>query len=43
MIQKFDSRIDGKKTVSFGQQGASDFTTHKDKERKDAYINRHNK
>ena len=27
----FDSRIYCKQTVSFGQKGASDFTTHKDK------------
>ena len=29
--KQFDSRIDGKHTVSFGQKGASVFTTHKDK------------
>ena len=34
--KKFDARIDGKKAVSFGQKGASDYTKHKDKERKDA-------
>ena len=27
--------------VYFGQAGASDFTIHKDKERKQRYINRH--
>ena len=27
--KKFDSRIYCKNTVSFGQKGASDFTTHK--------------
>jgi len=31
------------KTVHFGQAGASDFTKHKDKDRKDAYISRHAK
>ena len=41
--KKFDPRIDGKKTVPFGQKGASYFTKHKNKERKDAYINRHKK
>ena len=29
--KKFDSRIDGKHTVSFGEKGASDYTKHKDK------------
>ena len=41
--KKYDARIDGTKTVSFGQKGASDFTKHKDKERKEAYISRHKK
>ena len=41
--KKFDAVIDGKKTVSFGQKGASDYTKHKDKERKEAYISRHKK
>ena len=41
--KKFDSRIDGKKTVPFGQKGASDFTKHKDKERKERYGDRHKK
>ena len=40
---KFDARIDGTKTVSFGQKGASDFTKHKDTDRKDRYIARHKK
>ena len=39
--KKYDARIDGTKTVSFGQKGASDFTKHKNKERKDRYIDRH--
>ena len=41
--KKFDARIDGKKTVSFGAAGMSDFTKHKDSERKQRYINRHKK
>ena len=39
--KKYDATIDGKKTISFGQAGASDFTKHKDVERKDRYITRH--
>ena len=35
--------IDGKKTIHFGQAGASDFTKHKDPDRKDNYISRHKK
>ena len=38
---KYDARIDGKKAVSFGQTGASDFTKHKNTDRKDRYIDRH--
>ena len=38
--KKYDARIDGTKTVSFGQKGASGFTKHKDKERKERYIDR---
>ena len=41
--KKFDAVIDGKKKISFGQAGASDFTKHKDKDRKDRYIDRHRK
>ena len=41
--KKYDARIDGTKTVSFGQKGASDFTKHKDKDRKERYIDRHKK
>ena len=41
--KKMDAIIDGKKTVHFGQKNASDFTLHKDPERKDRYINRHKK
>ena len=31
------------KTVSFGQKGASDYTKHKNADRKDRYIDRHKK
>ena len=41
--KKYDARIDGTKTVSFGQKMASDFTKHKDKDRKEAYIALHKK
>ena len=34
---KYDARIGGSKTVSFGQKGASDFTKHTDSDRKEAY------
>ena len=37
--KKFDAIVDGKKTVSFGAAGMSDFTKHKDPERKERYIN----
>ena len=39
--KKYDARIDGKRTVSFGSAGMSDFTKHKDPERKQRYIDRH--
>ena len=39
--KQFDARIDGNNTISFGQNGASDYTKHKDKERKGRYIDRH--
>ena len=41
--KKYDAVINGTKTVSFGQQGASDYTKHKDKYRKERYIDRHSK
>ena len=41
--KKFDAIVDGKKTISFGAAGMSDFTKHKDPERKERYINRHKK
>ena len=39
--KKYDAIIDGNKTVSFGAKGYSDFTKHKDEERKKNYIARH--
>ena len=36
--KKYDARIDGTKTVSFGEKGASDFTKHKNTDRKERYI-----
>ena len=41
--KKYDARIDGSETVSFGQEGASDFTKHKNTDRKEIYIDRHKK
>ena len=41
--KKMMAVIDGKKTVHFGQAGASDMTQHKDKARKQRYIDRHKK
>lgn len=38
--KKYMVRIDGK-TVHFGAKGMSDYTKHKDKERKQRYENRH--
>ena len=40
-LKKFDAIVNGTKTVSFGQRGASDFTIHKDELRKQRYISRH--
>ena len=39
--KKFEAVIDNKKTISFGQKGASDYTIHKDDERKKRYLQRH--
>ena len=39
--KKYEAVIDGKKKISFGQKGASDFTKHKDTDRKERYIDRH--
>ena len=41
--KKYGARIDGTKTVSFGQKVASDYTKHKNTDRKDSYIARHKK
>ena len=41
--KKFDALINGEKTVSFGDSNYSDFTKHKDTQRKDRYIARHKK
>ena len=41
--KKYDARIDGKKTVSFGAAGYSDYSVHKNPERKQRYIDRHKK
>ena len=38
--KKYDAYVDGKK-VSFGATGYSDFTQHKDEDRKKNYIARH--
>ena len=40
---KNDAVIDGKKEISFGASGYSDFTKHGDMVRKEAYIARHKK
>ena len=39
--KQFDATIDGKKTVSFGAKGYSDFTQNQDPARKQRYLNRH--
>ena len=41
--KKFDAFVNGEKIVSFGQKGAEDYTMHKDEERKNRYIKRHEK
>ena len=40
--KKYDAYVEGKK-ISFGATGYSDFTQHKDEERKQRYIDRHKK
>ena len=40
--KKYDAFVEGKK-VSFGAKGYSDFTQHKDNERKQRYLDRHHK
>ena len=39
--KKYMAIIDDKKTVHFGAAGMSDYTKHKDKERKERYLARH--
>lgn len=41
--KKWQVTINGSKTVHFGQNGAEDFTMHKDEKRKQRYIDRHKK
>ena len=41
--KKLMAVIDGKKTIHFGAVGYSDYTKHKDPDRKDNYISRHKK
>ena len=43
IIKTYDARIDGKKTVRFGDSKYQDFTAHKDHDRKQRYIDRHRK
>ena len=38
--KKYDAVIDNRKTISFGEKGASDYTKHKDDDRKQRYIDR---
>lgn len=40
--KKYDVIYKGK-VISFGSEGMSDFTIHKDKERKQRYLDRHKK
>ena len=39
--KKFEARIDDRKSIHFGAKGMTDFTIHKDPERKQRYLNRH--
>ena len=41
--KKFDAIVNGEKVISFGAEGMEDFTIHKDEERKNRYIKRHEK
>ena len=41
--KKFKATINNTKTVHFGAAGMSDYTKHKDKDRKERYIARHKK
>lgn len=38
--KKWRAKVNGK-SVDFGQKGASDYTLHKDSNRKDSYLSRH--
>ena len=39
--KKYDAIIDNKKTIHFGATGYSDYTIHKDEDRKNRYLKRH--
>ena len=39
--KKFDAVINNRKTIPFGAKNYSDYTIHKDKERKARYLARH--
>lgn len=41
--KKYMAIVDNKKTIHFGQAGASDMTQHKNEERKNRYLARHKK
>ena len=41
--KKLEAIVDGSKTVGFGQKGASDYTIHRDPQRKQRYIDGHKK
>jgi hypothetical protein len=41
--KKYMAIINDRKTVHFGADGMSDYTKHKDKERKERYLARHRK
>ena len=41
--KKFEARIDGRKSIHVGAHGASDFTVHKDPERRQRDLQRHSK
>ena len=41
--KQYDAIVNDTETVSFGQKGASDFTKHKNTDRKDRCIARHKK
>ncbi len=42
-IMLFDSANNNIKTVNFGERGYEDYTTHRDPDRKERYIKRHQK